>query len=147
MTNTLVRLSVGHVLVHHFPSSQTHNFPKSLTLRPRPSRISYPHNRLRHNNEEFQLFSRRLPPKAQSVPNSIPEEGKKEAPSLGEFITSERVKIVCMVGMALALCNADRVVMSVAIVPLSLLHGWSRSFSGIVQVHCNPPIFIAFFEK
>ncbi|KAH7549936.1 hypothetical protein JRO89_XS13G0107800 [Xanthoceras sorbifolium] len=38
-----------------------------------------------------------------------------------------------MLALALALCNADRVVMSVAIVPLSLAHGWSRSFSGIVQ--------------
>jgi hypothetical protein len=39
-----------------------------------------------------------------------------------------------MLALALALCNADRVVMSVAIVPLSLAHGWSRSFSGVVQV-------------
>ena len=42
--------------------------------------------------------------------------------------------MVAMLGLALALCNADRVVMSVAIVPLSLSRGWSRSFSGIVQV-------------
>ncbi|XP_031255228.1 probable anion transporter 4, chloroplastic [Pistacia vera] len=38
-----------------------------------------------------------------------------------------------MLALALALCNADRVVMSVAIIPLSLAQGWSRSFSGIVQ--------------
>ncbi|KAK9734738.1 hypothetical protein RND81_04G160100 [Saponaria officinalis] len=38
-----------------------------------------------------------------------------------------------MLGLALALCNADRVVMSVAIVPLSLSHNWSRSFGGVVQ--------------
>lgn len=57
-----------------------------------------------------------------------------EVPSFAEFITSERVKVVAMLALALALCNADRVVMSVAIVPLSLSHGWSRSFSGIVQV-------------
>lgn len=66
------------------------------------------------------------------------EEKKKnevvQAPSFAEFITSERVKVVAMLALALALCNADRVVMSVAIVPLSLSHGWSRSFSGIVQV-------------
>ncbi|KAM6545976.1 hypothetical protein CsatB_026712 [Cannabis sativa] len=38
-----------------------------------------------------------------------------------------------MLALALALCNADRVVMSVAIVPLSLSHGWTKSFAGIVQ--------------
>ncbi|KAF3439535.1 hypothetical protein FNV43_RR17813 [Rhamnella rubrinervis] len=65
---------------------------------------------------------------------SFPDESKAQAPSLTEFITSERVKVVAMLALALALCNADRVVMSVAIVPLSLSHGWSRSFGGIVQV-------------
>ena len=69
--------------------------------------------------------------------NSSPEEeeeGTTPTSSFAEFITSERVKVVAMLGLALALCNADRVVMSVAIVPLSLSRGWSRSFSGIVQV-------------
>lgn len=68
--------------------------------------------------------------------NSSPEEEEGTPPpsSFAEFITSERVKVVAMLGLALALCNADRVVMSVAIVPLSLSRGWSRSFSGIVQV-------------
>ncbi|KAL0847325.1 hypothetical protein Bca101_020571 [Brassica carinata] len=56
-----------------------------------------------------------------------------EQPNFSEFITSERVKVVAMLALALALCNADRVVMSVAIVPLSLSRGWSKSFSGIVQ--------------
>lgn len=65
---------------------------------------------------------------------SFAEDKEVEAPSFFEFITSERVKVVAMLGLALALCNADRVVMSVAIVPLSLSHGWSRSFAGIVQV-------------
>ncbi|XP_059305148.1 probable anion transporter 4, chloroplastic isoform X1 [Lycium ferocissimum] len=50
-----------------------------------------------------------------------------------EFITSERVKVVAMLALSLALCNADRVVMSVAIVPLSLSHGWRQSFAGVVQ--------------
>lgn len=63
----------------------------------------------------------------------LPEEVDVQTASFAEFITSERVKVVAMVALALALCNADRVVMSVAIVPLSLAHGWSRSFSGIVQ--------------
>ncbi|XVE87882.1 hypothetical protein DITRI_Ditri19aG0024200 [Diplodiscus trichospermus] len=64
---------------------------------------------------------------------SFPNKGRAESSSFAEFITSERVKVVAMLALALALCNADRVVMSVAIVPLSLAHGWSRSFSGIVQ--------------
>ncbi|AQK93447.1 putative anion transporter 3 chloroplastic [Zea mays] len=34
---------------------------------------------------------------------------------------------------AALLCNADRVVMSVAVVPLAAQHGWSSSFVGIVQ--------------
>ncbi|KAI4305177.1 hypothetical protein L6164_028560 [Bauhinia variegata] len=65
--------------------------------------------------------------------SSLPEEKPVEQPNFAEFITSERVKVVSMLALALALCNADRVVMSVAIVPLSLSNGWSRSFSGIVQ--------------
>lgn len=35
--------------------------------------------------------------------------------------------------MALVLCNADRVVMSVAIVPLSLSRGWRQAFGRVVQ--------------
>ncbi|RWR79433.1 putative anion transporter 3, chloroplastic isoform X1 [Cinnamomum micranthum f. kanehirae] len=66
---------------------------------------------------------------------SFPIDHSKDAPqpSFFEFITSERVKVVSMLALALSLCNADRVVMSVAIVPLSAAHGWSRSFSGVVQ--------------
>lgn len=64
----------------------------------------------------------------------VPEENEIQAPSFAEFITSERVKVIAMLALALALCNADRVVMSVVMIPLSLAHGWSRSFSGIVQV-------------
>ncbi|XP_031389192.1 probable anion transporter 4, chloroplastic isoform X2 [Punica granatum] len=65
--------------------------------------------------------------------SSLSEGGRLQAPSFVEFITSERVKIVAMLALALTLCNADRVVMSVAILPLSMTHGWSRSFAGIVQ--------------
>lgn len=64
----------------------------------------------------------------------VPNEDGAQASNFVEFITSERVKVVAMLALALALCNADRVVMSVAIVPLSLANGWSRSFAGIVQV-------------
>lgn len=60
-------------------------------------------------------------------------ESEVSEPSFLEFITSERVKVVAMVALALALCNADRVVMSVAVVPLSQSRGWSQSFAGVVQ--------------
>ncbi|KAG0620059.1 hypothetical protein M758_4G185900 [Ceratodon purpureus] len=56
-----------------------------------------------------------------------------ESGSLPRFLTSERAKVVAMVALAMALCNADRVVMSVAIVPMSAAHGWSQSFAGVVQ--------------
>lgn len=56
-------------------------------------------------------------------------------PGIVEFITSERVKVVAMLALALGLCNADRVVMSVVIVPISLSRGWGLSFSGLVQVN------------
>ncbi|OIW02564.1 hypothetical protein TanjilG_24015 [Lupinus angustifolius] len=68
--------------------------------------------------------------------NSVPEESQlpqQKQSNFIEFITSERIKVVAMLALALGLCNADRVVMSVAIVPLSLANGWSRSFAGIVQ--------------
>ena len=45
-----------------------------------------------------------------------------------------RVKVVALVAFVMALCNADRVVMSVAVVPLAAKFGWSSSFLGIVQV-------------
>ncbi|KAF6153470.1 hypothetical protein GIB67_027337 [Kingdonia uniflora] len=46
---------------------------------------------------------------------------------------SERMKVVILVALVMCLCNADRVVMSVAIVPMAVTHGWSSSFLGIVQ--------------
>ncbi|KAJ6819352.1 putative anion transporter 3, chloroplastic [Iris pallida] len=70
------------------------------------------------------------PPRVSRSGSLLPDDSP---PSLLEFITSERVKVVAMLGLALALCNADRVVMSVAIVPLAMSHGWTQSFSGIVQ--------------
>lgn len=68
--------------------------------------------------------------------------GEVKEPSFVEFITSERVKVVAMLALALALCNADRVVMSVAIVPLSLSNGWRQSFAGVVQVVSSLCMFI-----
>ncbi|KAK2975868.1 hypothetical protein RJ640_015299 [Escallonia rubra] len=61
------------------------------------------------------------------------DEREFREPSFMEFFTSERVKVVAMLALALALCNADRVVMSVAIVPLSISRGWRQSFGGVVQ--------------
>jgi len=46
----------------------------------------------------------------------------------------ERAKVVALVAAIMLLCNADRVVMSVAVVPLAAQYGWSSSFVGIVQV-------------
>ncbi|KAK9290373.1 hypothetical protein L1049_008542 [Liquidambar formosana] len=48
-------------------------------------------------------------------------------------VLPERFKVVALVACVMCLCNADRVVMSVAIVPLAAKHGWSSSFLGIVQ--------------
>lgn len=58
---------------------------------------------------------------------------RSQPSKLMEFITSERAKVVAMIAIMMAICNANRVVMSVAIVPLAATHGWSSSFAGIVQ--------------
>ncbi|XP_009602210.1 putative anion transporter 3, chloroplastic [Nicotiana tabacum] len=50
-----------------------------------------------------------------------------------EFVVAERFKVVALMACVMCLCNADRVVMSVAIVPLAAKYGWSSSFLGIVQ--------------
>jgi hypothetical protein len=78
----------------------------------------------------------------QSSPCQVATSGKEyeltmtteEESGSMSFWTTERAKVVMMVAVAMALCNADRVIMSVAIVPLSVQHNWSTSFSGIVQV-------------
>lgn len=46
----------------------------------------------------------------------------------------ERMKVVMLTACMMCLCNADRVVMSVAVVPLAEKLGWSSSFLGVVQV-------------
>ncbi|PKA52000.1 putative anion transporter 3, chloroplastic [Apostasia shenzhenica] len=79
----------------------------------------------------YPLFTARVSRNGAS--GSFFPEDELQSPTLLEFVTSERVKVVAMLALALALCNADRVVMSVAIVPLSKARGWSQSFSGIVQ--------------
>lgn len=92
----------------------------------------------RSSRLEFPVSARnfrvRVSNEAQFVPLRGDDGGVIGEPSFIEFITSERVKVVAMVALALALCNADRVVMSVAIVPMSLSRGWRQSFAGVVQV-------------
>ncbi|KAG2290783.1 hypothetical protein Bca52824_050387 [Brassica carinata] len=51
---------------------------------------------------------------------------------VGTLIT-ERMKVVMLTACMMCLCNADRVVMSVAVVPLAEKLGWSSSFLGVVQ--------------
>ncbi|RZC84314.1 hypothetical protein C5167_047102 [Papaver somniferum] len=60
------------------------------------------------------------------------EERRRESGLFG-FVLTERLKVVSLVAFVMCFCNADRVVMSVAIVPLAEAHGWSSSFLGIVQ--------------
>lgn len=55
----------------------------------------------------------------------------------GRLKVSERLKVVALMAFAMCLCNADRVVMSVAVVPLAARYGWSSSFLGIVQVRTD----------
>ncbi|CAN6458251.1 unnamed protein product [Victoria cruziana] len=117
----------------------------SLLLPPSSRRINGEIGLLRscsHFPRRVPLFGKRQRP-CRIVPFSVSkEDGSVSHPSPSrssddgdavEFITSERVKIVAMLACALALCNADRVVMSVAVVPMSSFYGWSRSFSGVVQ--------------
>ncbi|CAI9098392.1 OLC1v1035029C2 [Oldenlandia corymbosa var. corymbosa] len=60
--------------------------------------------------------------------------GGEEAVVAGnEMMVAERFKVVALVAGIMCLCNADRVVMSVAVVPLAAKHGWSSAFLGIVQ--------------
>lgn len=49
------------------------------------------------------------------------------------MVVPERFKVVALMAFIMCLCNADRVVMSVAVVPLAAKYGWSSSFLGIVQ--------------
>ncbi|XP_076914112.1 putative anion transporter 4, chloroplastic [Bidens hawaiensis] len=90
--------------------------------------------RLRNSSRLVQIQTPRvLSDDSQPIVSVSGDEVEGSEPSFLEFITSERVKVVAMVALALALCNADRVVMSVAIVPLSQSRGWSQAFAGVVQ--------------
>lgn len=61
--------------------------------------------------------------------------GRRGDPAAAKVINvPERFKVVALMACVMCLCNADRVVMSVAVVPLASKLGWSSSFLGIVQV-------------
>jgi hypothetical protein len=59
----------------------------------------------------------------------------------------ERAKVVALVAAVMLLCNAHRVVMSVAVVPLAAQYGWSSAFLGIVQVSTDESFFSLFFSR
>ncbi|XP_021289480.1 probable anion transporter 3, chloroplastic [Herrania umbratica] len=64
-------------------------------------------------------------------------EGIERRVLIGDTASSvrvpERFKVVALMACVMCLCNADRVVMSVAIVPLADKLNWSNSFLGVVQ--------------
>ncbi|KAL0555636.1 hypothetical protein IC582_009590 [Cucumis melo] len=66
---------------------------------------------------------------------SIGSTAEDRAAAVGGVVFGlpERFKVVALTAFVMCLCNADRVVMSVAIVPLAAKYGWSSSFLGIVQ--------------
>ncbi|KAL9302043.1 putative anion transporter 3 [Arabidopsis thaliana] len=59
--------------------------------------------------------------------------GGSEAIAEVRTMMPERIKVVILTACMMCLCNADRVVMSVAVVPLADKLGWSSSFLGVVQ--------------
>lgn len=115
----------------HFTQSRSQNRSRNFAFPPNSFQFLLRHGSVGARSVSF---SRLGVSSDGSEFDSSQEDTEALAPSFREFITSERIKVVAMLALALSLCNADRVVMSVAIVPLSLAHGWSRSFSGIVQV-------------
>ncbi|KAJ4704502.1 Phosphate transporter [Melia azedarach] len=66
---------------------------------------------------------------AEGIERRILMGGREEA----KVLVAERYKVVGLLACVMCLCNADRVVMSVAVVPLAAKYGWSSSFLGIVQ--------------
>ncbi|XP_010517089.1 PREDICTED: probable anion transporter 3, chloroplastic [Camelina sativa] len=71
--------------------------------------------------------------------NQSPERCAAEGVTIGGGETDaipmmpERIKVVILMACMMCLCNADRVVMSVAVVPLAEKLAWSSSFLGVVQ--------------
>ncbi|ESQ52460.1 hypothetical protein EUTSA_v10017818mg [Eutrema salsugineum] len=61
------------------------------------------------------------------------EETEAMTEEVGTMMMPERRKVVILTACMMCLCNADRVVMSVAVVPLAEKLGWSSSFLGVVQ--------------
>ncbi|CAN8287330.1 unnamed protein product [Cochlearia groenlandica] len=59
--------------------------------------------------------------------------GETEEMAETTVMMPERIKVVILTACMMCLCNADRIVMSVAVVPLAEKLGWSSSFLGVVQ--------------
>ncbi|XP_061339644.1 probable anion transporter 3, chloroplastic [Gastrolobium bilobum] len=91
----------------------------------------------RGRTEEWQNKTRRkwgVRCTAEGIDGGMLMGGRAREDCVGVGISiPERLKVVSLVACVMCLCNADRVVMSVAVVPLAAKHGWSSSFLGIVQ--------------
>ncbi|XWS67194.1 hypothetical protein CRYUN_Cryun05aG0266800 [Craigia yunnanensis] len=89
--------------------------------------------------ESLGLSSRRIEGSKQKERGGVVRctvEGIERRMLVGETavrVVPERFKVVALMACVMCLCNADRVVMSVAVVPLADKFGWSSSFLGIVQ--------------
>lgn len=72
---------------------------------------------------------------AASTGNHNPETSASflEASDLDPGLAGRAVVVVALVAFSLVLCNADRAIMSVAILPLAKRNGWGESVAGIVQ--------------
>lgn len=79
-------------------------------------------------------IERSIPFGRRSIGSTAEDRAAAAAAAGVRFGLPERFKVVALTAFVMCLCNADRVVMSVAIVPLAAKYGWSSSFLGIVQV-------------
>ncbi|GJP43475.1 hypothetical protein CLOM_g2931 [Closterium sp. NIES-68] len=81
--------------------------------------------------------SRSVPERAAAAPESAPASTPASTPAPAAAPASAAVVAVpvllSLLALSLVLCNADRVIMSVAILPLSASNGWPPSVAGIVQ--------------
>lgn len=78
-------------------------------------------------------IERSIPFGRRSIGSTAEDRAAAAAAAGVRFGLPERFKVVALTAFVMCLCNADRVVMSVAIVPLAAKYGWSSSFLGIVQ--------------
>lgn len=76
---------------------------------------------------------RRLPLASKSTNMSISGDDATGHTITSAPVSAQALKVTALVGCALALCNADRTLMSVAIIPLMDAKGLSLSLAGIAQ--------------